>query len=245
MINISDIIKIGASSTVIDLKKAQHRQRVLGVPHLEGIYVDHAFFEEVCIMLREKDIWQIKVSNLIRNRRNATLERRFLEVDSSRYIILVTELLNPNMILLRAADRFINSSMLQGLPQAWNQPHKPEEFIPLEDALSICSHSNLASLLDRLLQTETVSETQSTVVDNAESIRTTTSYRRLEDEHYQESELKFYFGSRRKPHKRTLAERCEDAVIHEQSASKPAPPSVTDWLADTKSNRSFTRHDIR
>lgn len=63
MVNISDIAKIDRSQSVIDTRKARCRQKVLGIPHLEGIYVDHAFFQDVCTSLRREDIWQIKRLN--------------------------------------------------------------------------------------------------------------------------------------------------------------------------------------
>ena len=119
MVNISDVSKIGTFWSAIDLKDARCVQRVLGVPNLEGFYVNYAFFEDVCRTLRESDIWQIKVPNLTQYH-NLTLEQRFVRVDYPIYTILVTELVNPNMILLRARDWTVHGPMLQGVPQAWN-----------------------------------------------------------------------------------------------------------------------------
>lgn len=234
MVNISDIMKIGTSQSVIDLGKALYRQQVLGVAHLQGVYVDYAYFERVCRELRHRNIWQIKVPNLVRQQ-NPTLERRFREVDSERYTILVTELVNPNMILLRTVDWSINSRMLQGLPQAWHQPYRTQDFVPLRDAQSLCSHEALIPLLAGLSDTD--SETQCTLVENAESIKSTASYQKLEEEHLQETELDFHFGKRLIPlipRKRTLAERSldEHAIKHERSI--PTASSVKAWLTDVE-----------
>ncbi len=159
MIKISDITKIGTSKSAIDLSKAQCLQRVLGVSHLEGIYVDHAIFRHVCNILRQKDIWQIKVPDLIQYH-NSTLERRFVEVDYPHYTIIVTELVNPNMILLRALDWTIHAPMLRGVPCAWNRPLESADFISLEDDLRICEHKQTATLLSQL-RGSSIAEAQS------------------------------------------------------------------------------------
>jgi len=159
MIKISDITKIGTSKSAIDLSKARCLQRVLGVSHLEGIYVDHAIFRHVCNILRQKDIWQIKVPDLIQYH-NSTLERRFVEVDYPHYTIIVTELVNPNMILLRALDWTIHAPMLRGVPCAWNRPLESADFISLEDDLRICEHKQTATLLSQL-RGSSIAEAQS------------------------------------------------------------------------------------
>jgi len=245
MINISDITKIGTSKSAIDLSKARCLQRVLGVSHLEGFYVDHAFFGHVCKILREKDIWQIKMPDLTQYH-NPTLERRFVEVDYPHYTIIVTELVNPNMILLRAKDWTIHAPMLRGVPCAWHRPLESANFIPLEEGLRICDHKQIAALLSQL-QGLSTAEAQSTPVDSTKSIKTSTSYQRLEAEHTQETDLEFYFGTKLTPRKRTVAERSDDgdATKGERSASKTVPPSVTAWLADVRPCRSLTRYNTR
>jgi hypothetical protein len=244
MINISDVTKIGTSKSAIDLTKARCLQRVLGVSHLEGVYVDHAFFKMVCKILREEDIWQIKVPDLTQYH-NPTLERRFVEVDYLHYTIIVTKLVSPNMILLRALDWTIHKPMLLGVPRAWDRPLESADFISLEDGLDICDHKELAALLTQLQGLNTA-EAQSTLADNAKSMKTSTSYQRLEVEHAQETYFEFYFGTKLIPRKRTVAERSSDdgeASKGERSTSGTVPPSVTAWLADVRPRRSFCRYN--
>lgn len=238
MVNISDITKIGSSQSAIDLTKARCLQRVLGVSYLEGIYVDHAFFKQVCEILRKKDIWQIKIPDLTQHH-NPTLERRFVEVGYPCYTIIVTKLVSPNMILLRAVDWTIHKPMLLGIPRAWNRPLNSADFISLEDGLHICDRKEIAALLTQLQGLDTA-EAQNTLVDHTRSMKTSTSYRRLEVEHAQETNFEFYFGTKVTPRKRTAAERSDDgeATKGERSASGIVPPSVTAWLADVKPRRS-------
>ena len=243
MVNISDITKIGTSQLAIDLKKARCKQQVLGIPHLEGIYVDHAFFEDVCTILRRKDIWQIKVPNLTKSH-NPTLERRFVQVRNPQYSIVVTELINPNMILLRAADWMIHLTMLRGVLKAWDRPHDPADFVSLEEALRVSNQDALTSILTHLLGLKTYSEGRSTPIDSAKSMKTSTSYERLEADLFQETELDFHFGARITPRKRTAAERIEDEeTANDDTKTRTVHPSITTWLKDVRPSRSITRQN--
>ena len=117
MINISDIERIDEFSSIINFEQAQCKQIVLEVTHLQNIYVDFEYFEKVCTELRRRDIWQIEIFNIIRQQ-NSIIKRRFREVNNERYMILVTKLINFNMILLRTVDWFINLRMLEKLSEA-------------------------------------------------------------------------------------------------------------------------------
>ena len=106
-------------------------QNVYGAQDYQGRYVDDATFRiRYNLLSTEFQLCQMESPLEISNQ---VLGDRFRKVDSSRYSILVTPHLNPNMILVRRDDWAVNLSQLRGERSAWiDDPSKQTYITPAE-----------------------------------------------------------------------------------------------------------------
>jgi len=127
---------------------------------------------------------------------------------------------------------YYTQTMLLGVPRAWDLPLESADSIPLE---TVWMSATTATLLTQLQGLNTA-EANGTLVDSTKSIKTSTSYQRLEVAHAQETDLGFQFGKKLTTRKSTVAERSDngEAMKNERSASRTVFPSITAWLADVK-----------
>lgn len=140
-------------------------QEIYGEPEWEGFYVDHQCFDSMMSCVNEKE--QLLRRTKIQSEENPTLLERFTMVDTSQYIILVTAIRYPNMMLLRRSDCFVNINQLNAIPCLWTDPPL---FVAADGAARACEIKGLHVLRDAIRRLST----EDTIAFDVNSIYRTT-----------------------------------------------------------------------
>lgn len=153
MVNLSQVLNIvgtAGSRACEGIEQPLRVQEVYGVFNWDGVYIDYESFEKVSLFLQNRKNLRFDMQPITELRKvdNPVLQRRFTDVESSRYIILITPLLNPNMVLLRRSDCAVNMDQVRGDPGAWDESVSATHtsFEPAEDATKECDSMGLHDL---------------------------------------------------------------------------------------------------
>lgn len=141
MVNISNLLyctgKVGRSLTQ-DVSAPALVQEVRGEAAWEGIYVDHESFLKICELLgRDSRLGFSMVNRDLRSIESAALRDRFIEIDSSKYIVLVTNRIVPDIMLLNRKDCSVNMRYVRARDLAG------DENVSAEKAIMECDNLGL------------------------------------------------------------------------------------------------------
>lgn len=186
-------------------------QSVYGPPKWRGLYIDQPSLQKLPGEMRNHGI-DFSYSTFQRTS-SQILEQRFLDVDSVKYSVLVSEQLHPHMVLVRNSDGAIHLGQLLGEPDAWLGSISDHAFCKLDEVKQYCTFRNLrrsAAMLDNLYYVDGASWEDAMlgdVDDEATSLNTTKSLQEEEAFQRQEREMQFTFKKRARTGKGTAGSR--------------------------------------
>lgn len=112
MMNITELVRITGRPgyTIIqDASAPALIQEVRGEAVWEGIYIDQESFTKICELLERDSPFNFSVvTKDLKSIESAALRDRFVEIDSSKYIVLVTNRVIPDIMLFNRKDCSVN-----------------------------------------------------------------------------------------------------------------------------------------
>lgn len=129
MVNISNVLNITGDAGVracSSVPAPNLVQEVRGMPGLEGNYIDRVSFDTVCQVLKDDARLEFSVETTdLKSINSLTLRDRFTAIDSSKYVILATPRIIPDLILVDREDCSVQMQRVRAKEQVPNDPSSP------------------------------------------------------------------------------------------------------------------------
>lgn len=142
MMNISDLLQFTGRTGYSLLHEAfapRHVQEVRGEGAWEGMYIDQESFQKICQLLRQDCRLNFSVvTKDPKSIKSHTLRDRFIEIDPSQYIVLVTNRIMPDIILLNRDDCTVNMRYVRNITG--------DKFVSAEKAIVECDNIGLGDV---------------------------------------------------------------------------------------------------
>ena len=188
MVNISQIRDMVGAAGLVVLNEMEEPTcvQVQGNPDWEGVYIDPDSFDKCRAQLGDLQFKAPSTAQLLRIT-NPTLESRFTKFDYSAYAIIVTERLDPNMILFRRSDRTVNIDHLESTGM-WTS--SDEKMVTAPEASAQCemrAMPDIAAAIRYLYENPEPIEWQSHQLDlhlddeSVTSLETTSDFRAFDE----------------------------------------------------------------